>query len=206
MSIIPLLVSFSAWTCLPTQRHLGVHNLISADWFNSHVFSRLPHHSNVKQCTTVVLKWWNYLSMKMLHCWIVQLANGQADCKQHFPFSFVTVFCSQVLIIHMTGLFSSQTNIFSFLQYAYFTCSDHAIFPFLTKPFPSILQHYSSPNSPSLYMMFLGMPYSLVNLLHTRTVRYKHFYNLPTAIQPHANQRIITPLCKVTSKTFDLCI
>lgn len=122
------------------------------------------------------------------------------------PFSFVTVFFSQVLIIHMTGLFSSQTNIFSFLQYAYFTCSDHAIFPFLTKPFPSILQHYSGPNSPSLYMMFLGMPYSLVNLLHTRTVRYKHFYNLPTAIQPHANQRIITPLCKVTSKTFDLCI
>lgn len=89
MSIIPLLVSFFTWTCLPTQRHLGVHNLISANWFNSHVFRRLPHYSNVKQCTTVVLKWWNYLIMKMLRCWIVQLANGQADCKQYFPFSFV---------------------------------------------------------------------------------------------------------------------
>lgn len=80
----------------------------------------------------------------------------------------------------------------------------HAIFPFLTKPFPSILQCYSGPNS--LYMMLPDMPYFLANLLHTGTVRYKHFYSLPTTIQPHANQRIITPLCKVVSKTFDLCI
>jgi len=107
---------------------------------------------------------------------------------------------------HITNLFSSQTNIFSYLQYAYFTCSEHAIFPFLTKPFPSILQRYSGPNSPSLYMTFSDMPYFLVNLLHTGTVRFKHLYNLPTTIQPHANQRIITPLCNEISKTFDLCI